>query len=337
MELADVRCLAVLGLRRTGRPAALLARRELPAARVVALDEGTPPDDDTVEVLAAAGIEVLTGPAAVLPGDAGLLVKSPGVPDTSAAVQEALRRGVPVWSEVEFAGRFLANPVVGITGTNGKTTTTELTGAVFRDARPAGRRRRQHRPRPGRHARRDPAGRDGGGRALQLPARAHRAVPAGRGRPPQPRGGPPRPARHLPRLRGREAAHLREPDAGRRGAAVRRRRRHPRGAGRRAAGRPGPARLVLRPAGEGRRAGRRGAHRRPRRRRRAVGAGARRAAPSLPPRRAGAARRPQPAELARRRGGRLHRRRAGLGGRGDAAHASRASRTACRSGTSSPA
>ncbi|MGE5228796.1 MAG: UDP-N-acetylmuramoyl-L-alanine--D-glutamate ligase [Deltaproteobacteria bacterium] len=134
MELADVRCIAVLGLRRTGRPAALLARRELPAARVVGLDEGAPPDDDTVQVLAAAGVEVLTGPAAVLPGDAGLLVKSPGVPDTSVAVQEALRRGVPVWSEVEFAGRFLANPVVGITGTNGKTTTTELTGAVFRDA-----------------------------------------------------------------------------------------------------------------------------------------------------------------------------------------------------------
>ncbi len=135
MELSDVRCLAVLGLRRSGRPAALLARRELPAARVVALDEGAAPDDDTVEVLEAAGVEVLTGPAAVLPEDAGLLVKSPGVPDSSAAVQEALRRGVPLWSEVEFACRFLPNPVVGITGTNGKTTTTELTGAILRDAR----------------------------------------------------------------------------------------------------------------------------------------------------------------------------------------------------------
>ena len=135
MELADVRCLAVLGLRRSGRPAALLARRELPAARIVALDEGAPPDDDTVEVLEAAGIEVLTGPAAVLPEDAGLLVKSPGVPDSSVAVQEAVRRGVALWSEVEFACRFLPNPVIGITGTNGKTTTTELTGAIFRDAR----------------------------------------------------------------------------------------------------------------------------------------------------------------------------------------------------------
>jgi UDP-N-acetylmuramoylalanine--D-glutamate ligase len=135
MELADVRCLAVLGLRRSGKPAALLARRELPAARVVALDEGTPPADDTVTVLEAAGVEVLTGPAALLPEDAGLLVKSPGVPDESTAVQEAVRRGVPVWSEVEFAGRFLLNPVVGITGTNGKTTTTELTGAILRDSR----------------------------------------------------------------------------------------------------------------------------------------------------------------------------------------------------------
>ena len=135
MELADVRCLAVLGLRRSGRPAALLARRELPAARVVALDEGAAPPDDTVEVLTAAGVQVLTGPAAVLPDDAGLLVKSPGVPDSSAAVREAIRRGVAVWSEVELASRFLANAVVGITGTNGKTTTTELTGAILRDAK----------------------------------------------------------------------------------------------------------------------------------------------------------------------------------------------------------
>ena len=135
MELADVRCLAVLGLRRSGRPAALLARRELPAARVVALDEGAPPADDTVAVLEAAGVEVLTGPAALLPEDAGLLVKSPGVPDESAAVQQAVRRGVALWSEVEFASRFLLNPVVGITGTNGKTTTTELTGAILRDSR----------------------------------------------------------------------------------------------------------------------------------------------------------------------------------------------------------
>jgi len=134
VDLDAVRCLVVLGLRRSGRPAALLARRELPAARVVALDEGAPPDDDTVEALRVAGIDVLTGTAATLPPGADLLVKSPGVPDESRVVQEARRRGVALWSEVEFASRYLANPVIGITGTNGKTTTTELTGAIFRDA-----------------------------------------------------------------------------------------------------------------------------------------------------------------------------------------------------------
>ena len=133
MELADVRCLAVLGLRRSGLPAALLARRRLPAARVVALDEGFVPDEAAAE-LRAAGVEVLTGASASLPEGAGLLVKSPGVPNESAVVREAMSRGVVVWSEVEFAARFLPNRTVGITGTNGKTTTTELTGALFRDA-----------------------------------------------------------------------------------------------------------------------------------------------------------------------------------------------------------
>jgi len=134
MELSDVRCLAVLGLRRSGRPAALLARRELAGVRVVALDEGDAPPKDAVAELRAAGIEVLCGADALLPGGADLLVKSPGVPDESRAVREALRRGVTLWSEVEFAARFLPNRVLGITGTNGKTTTTELAGAIFRDA-----------------------------------------------------------------------------------------------------------------------------------------------------------------------------------------------------------
>ena len=129
-----MRCLAVLGLRRSGRPAALLGRRELAGARVVALDEGDAPPKDAVAELRAAGVEVLCGADAVLPEGVDLLVKSPGVPDESRAVREALRRGVTLWSEVEFAARFLPNRVLGITGTNGKTTTTELAGALFRDA-----------------------------------------------------------------------------------------------------------------------------------------------------------------------------------------------------------
>ena len=60
------------------------------------------------------------------------LVKSPGVPDSEPTVVSARAEGVPVWSEVELASRMLRNPIVGITGTNGKTTTTELCGAMLR-------------------------------------------------------------------------------------------------------------------------------------------------------------------------------------------------------------
>jgi UDP-N-acetylmuramoylalanine--D-glutamate ligase len=64
-----------------------------------------------------------------------LLVKSPGVPAERPLVVAARERGIPVWSEVELGWRLLApRPFVGVTGTNGKTTTCELLGAIFRAA-----------------------------------------------------------------------------------------------------------------------------------------------------------------------------------------------------------
>jgi UDP-N-acetylmuramoylalanine--D-glutamate ligase len=65
-----------------------------------------------------------------------VLVKSPGVPGERPLVTIARERGVPVWSEIEMAWRLLpaATKLVGVTGTNGKTTTTELLGAIFRTA-----------------------------------------------------------------------------------------------------------------------------------------------------------------------------------------------------------
>jgi len=64
-----------------------------------------------------------------------LLVKSPGVPGERPLVVGARERGIPVWSEVELGWRLLApRRFVGVTGTNGKTTTSELLGAIFRAA-----------------------------------------------------------------------------------------------------------------------------------------------------------------------------------------------------------
>jgi len=63
-----------------------------------------------------------------------LLVVSPGVPQTVAPVAAAYAGGIPVIGELELAYRFAASPVVAITGTNGKTTTTALTGEIFRNA-----------------------------------------------------------------------------------------------------------------------------------------------------------------------------------------------------------
>jgi UDP-N-acetylmuramoylalanine--D-glutamate ligase len=67
--------------------------------------------------------------------DVDVLVKSPGVPGTAALVAGARERGIDIWSEVELGYRLLRDArIVGVTGTNGKTTTTELLGAIFRAA-----------------------------------------------------------------------------------------------------------------------------------------------------------------------------------------------------------
>ena len=120
----------MLGLARSGEAAAAaLARR---GVRVVGVDRNESLDAGR---LRQAGVEVVLGaedPA--LLDDVDLVVKSPGVPSEAPLAAAARARGLTIWSEVELGSRLLANPVVGVTGTNGKTTTSELLGAVFRAA-----------------------------------------------------------------------------------------------------------------------------------------------------------------------------------------------------------
>jgi UDP-N-acetylmuramoylalanine--D-glutamate ligase len=66
--------------------------------------------------------------------DVDLVVPSPGVYPSNPILQEALRREIPIVSELELAYRFLKTPFVAITGTNGKTTVTTLIGDILRTA-----------------------------------------------------------------------------------------------------------------------------------------------------------------------------------------------------------
>ncbi|MHB9112822.1 MAG: UDP-N-acetylmuramoyl-L-alanine--D-glutamate ligase [Thermoleophilia bacterium] len=131
--LDEIGRLLIIGMARSGIAAALAARRMLPDAEVILADRDPEPKTaDELETLQAVGIRVEPGREdnALLDG-CGLVVKSPGVPQESSLLLEAHMRGIPVWGEVEFAWRFIPNIIVGVTGTNGKTTTTELLGHVI--------------------------------------------------------------------------------------------------------------------------------------------------------------------------------------------------------------
>lgn len=113
-----------------------MSRRLLPGVKVVLSDASAEPASPAeLAALEAAGVELRLGSEDVsLLDGCSLLVKSPGVPAEIPLLGQARRSGLPVWGEVEFAGRFLQNPVIGITGTNGKTTASELVGHIFRRA-----------------------------------------------------------------------------------------------------------------------------------------------------------------------------------------------------------
>ena len=62
------------------------------------------------------------------------IIKSPGIPDTAPMVAKAIAAGIPIISEIEFAGRYTTSKMICITGSNGKTTTTSLIYHIFKSA-----------------------------------------------------------------------------------------------------------------------------------------------------------------------------------------------------------
>jgi UDP-N-acetylmuramoylalanine--D-glutamate ligase len=129
-SLADRR-VAVIGLARSGVAAARLLARA--GADVVAID-AKPLATLGAEgrALTSQGVRVLAGEAGgAAARDAELVVVSPGVPLDSAQLAEARAAGVRVIGELELGWRATEAETIAITGTNGKTTTTALTGALL--------------------------------------------------------------------------------------------------------------------------------------------------------------------------------------------------------------
>jgi UDP-N-acetylmuramoylalanine--D-glutamate ligase len=120
----------VVGLARSGRAAALLLASR--SEEVTGCDSGSP---EGMAGLREAGVEVhLDTDGIALLERSRCLVKSPGVPREAPVVRLARERGIPVLGELELAWRLLPNRFVAVTGTNGKTTVTELLGHVWRSA-----------------------------------------------------------------------------------------------------------------------------------------------------------------------------------------------------------
>lgn len=123
----------VVGLARSGVAAAeFLAAR---GGRVTVNDSKPEGELKDAAALQAKGIEVVAGAhPRVLFEQSDLIVVSPGVPLAIEPFKLARAAGVPIIGEVELAARFLRGRLVGITGSNGKTTTTTLVGELLKDA-----------------------------------------------------------------------------------------------------------------------------------------------------------------------------------------------------------
>ncbi len=116
---------AVLGAGRSGKAAALLLAEE--GAKVTMLDSAPEEKLAGLDPLRAKGVYMLCGPAAEEdPAVYDLGVLSPGIDPELALGRNFSRKNIPTIGELELGWQFCTVPVIGITGTNGKTTTTEL-------------------------------------------------------------------------------------------------------------------------------------------------------------------------------------------------------------------
>ena len=121
----------VLGLAKSGESAARLLDK---LGAIVTVNDGKPFEENpAAQSLLEEGIKVVTGghPLELLDEDFELMVKNPGIPYDNDMVVRALEKKIPVITEVELAYLISEAPIIGITGSNGKTTTTTMIAQVL--------------------------------------------------------------------------------------------------------------------------------------------------------------------------------------------------------------
>ena len=121
----------VLGLAKSGESAARLLDK---LGAIVTVNDGKPFEENpAAQSLLEEGIKVVTGghPLELLDEDFEWMVKNPGIPYNNPMVMRALEKKIPVITEVELAYLISDAPIIGITGSNGKTTTTTMIAEVL--------------------------------------------------------------------------------------------------------------------------------------------------------------------------------------------------------------
>lgn len=121
----------VLGLAKSGESAARLLDK---LGAIVTVNDGKPFEENpAAQSLLEEGIKVITGghPLELLDEDFEWMVKNPGIPYNNPMVMRALEKQIPVITEVELAYLISDAPIIGITGSNGKTTTTTMIAEVL--------------------------------------------------------------------------------------------------------------------------------------------------------------------------------------------------------------
>lgn len=126
--------IVVLGLARSGLAVSKLLLHF--GAKVTVNDQKAAEELSGIEELRDLGITVITGhhPEDLIHSGVALLVKNPGIPYSSPPVQKAMKLGIPIITEIELAYAWSSAPIIGITGSNGKTTTTSLVGKILENA-----------------------------------------------------------------------------------------------------------------------------------------------------------------------------------------------------------